>query len=184
MAHPDPCLLCGVEPSRADARRPGARCPTCDVLLPGAGPVDGHLQDVTALARRGEQVNAIRLYRGLTRAGLAEAKEAVERLERGETLSPPALDRLTAPPRPPADGEVEQLLIAGRKIEAIKRQRELTGWGLKESKDAVEALAVKLRLNEGAETTLAPPRSRGWVLGVIMVGVLLLMIAALFVHLR
>jgi ribosomal protein L7/L12 len=38
------------------------------------------------------------------------------------------------------DASPEQLLRAGRKIEAIKRYRELTGSGLKEAKDAVEAL--------------------------------------------
>jgi ribosomal protein L7/L12 len=38
----------------------------------------------------------------------------------------------------PAD--VQALLTQGKKIEAIKRVRELTGWGLKEAKDYVEQL--------------------------------------------
>ncbi len=38
------------------------------------------------------------------------------------------------------DAELQALVAAGRKIEAIKRYRELTGVGLKEAKDAVEAL--------------------------------------------
>ncbi len=38
-------------------------------------------------------------------------------------------------------GEVAQLVKAGKKIEAIKLYRELTGVGLKEAKDAVEQLA-------------------------------------------
>ena len=37
--------------------------------------------------------------------------------------------------------EVLGLLKAGKKIEAIKVYREATGFGLKESKEAVEALA-------------------------------------------
>ena len=37
--------------------------------------------------------------------------------------------------------EVIGLLKAGKKIEAIKVHREATGYGLKESKEAVEALA-------------------------------------------
>lgn len=49
---------------------------------------------------------------------------------------PPA----AAPAPVPADASPEQLLRAGKKIEAIKRYRELTGVGLKEAKDAVEAL--------------------------------------------
>jgi len=36
--------------------------------------------------------------------------------------------------------ELEQLLTAGKKIEAIKLVRERTGLGLKESKDAVERM--------------------------------------------
>lgn len=46
--------------------------------------------------------------------------------------------------RPPAPGSPglqspEELVRAGRKIEAIKRYREIHGVGLKEAKDAVEA---------------------------------------------
>jgi ribosomal protein L7/L12 len=41
-------------------------------------------QEAAALMRAGRKVEAIRAYRGLTGAGLAEAKAAVERLERGE----------------------------------------------------------------------------------------------------
>jgi ribosomal protein L7/L12 len=37
-------------------------------------------------------------------------------------------------------GDIAQLVRAGKKIEAIKLYRELTGEGLKESKDAIEAL--------------------------------------------
>jgi ribosomal protein L7/L12 len=35
------------------------------------------------------------------------------------------------------DAELQALVAAGRKIEAIKRYRELTSAGLKEAKDAV-----------------------------------------------
>lgn len=40
------------------------------------------------------------------------------------------------------DAELLRLLRAGNKIEAIKRFRELTGSGLKESKDAIEQMDV------------------------------------------
>lgn len=36
--------------------------------------------------------------------------------------------------------QVKEALIRGNKIEAIKRYREATGLGLKEAKDAVEAM--------------------------------------------
>lgn len=49
---------------------------------------------------------------------------------------------LTPPPPggPPVDASPEQHLRAGNKIAAIKRFRELHGVGLKEAKDAVEAM--------------------------------------------
>lgn len=39
-----------------------------------------------------------------------------------------------------ADPKFQELLTAGKKIEAVKRYHELTGAGLKESKDAVDRL--------------------------------------------
>ncbi|MFZ5445239.1 MAG: ribosomal protein L7/L12 [Myxococcota bacterium] len=49
---------------------------------------------------------------------------------------------LTPPPpgQPAADASPEQLLRAGQKIAAIKRYRELTGVGLREAKEAIDAL--------------------------------------------
>ncbi|MEV4825676.1 ribosomal protein L7/L12 [Micromonospora sp. NPDC049274] len=44
-------------------------------------------------------------------------------------------------PEPEAPAEVLQELLAGRKIQAIKVYREVTGAGLREAKDAVELLA-------------------------------------------
>ena len=38
------------------------------------------------------------------------------------------------------DQEVRQLLRQGQKLDAIKRVRHITGWGLKEAKEYVEAL--------------------------------------------
>jgi hypothetical protein len=41
---------------------------------------------------------------------------------------------------PEVEAEVRALLVAGRKIEAIKRARDATHMGLKETKDMVEAM--------------------------------------------
>ncbi|OGV39831.1 MAG: hypothetical protein A2X48_24345 [Lentisphaerae bacterium GWF2_49_21] len=41
--------------------------------------------------------------------------------------------------------QLEDLLLQGRKIEAIKLHREITGLGLKESKDAMDELEASLR---------------------------------------
>ncbi len=42
------------------------------------------------------------------------------------------------------DADIERLVASGRKIEAIKLHRQLHRTGLKEAKDAVEALASRL----------------------------------------
>jgi ribosomal protein L7/L12 len=89
---------------------------------------------VLALARAGEKIAAIKLYREQTGAGLAEAKTAVEGLLEG--TAPPARR-----PAPAADeSEVRRLAKAGQLIQAIKLHREITGLGLAESKAAVERL--------------------------------------------
>lgn len=45
------------------------------------------LKEVLNLARAGNKIQAIKLYREITNVGLAEAKDAVERLERGESVN-------------------------------------------------------------------------------------------------
>ncbi len=95
------------------------------------------LAELLALLAEGRKIEAIKRYREATGAGLAVAKETVESLERGESL----------PTREPVDStmeaEIVRLLERGKKIEAIKVYRERTGVGLKEAKDAVEAVAAQ-----------------------------------------
>jgi Ribosomal protein L7/L12 C-terminal domain len=43
------------------------------------------------------------------------------------------------------DNEIRELLLAGKKIEAIKQYRQAKGLGLKEAKDAVEIIEYELR---------------------------------------
>ncbi|MEJ2410452.1 MAG: ribosomal protein L7/L12 [Novosphingobium sp.] len=52
---------------------------------------------------------------------------------------PPAIRAFTEV-GPAIRTEIESAIAAGRKIEAIKLLRDATGMGLKESKDAVEAM--------------------------------------------
>lgn len=61
------------------------------------------------------------------------------------TMSRPA----SAPPNAAIAGEMEDVrayIRAGQMIRAIKAYRDRTGRGLKESKDAVEALAREMRI--------------------------------------
>lgn len=89
---------------------------------------------------KGSLINAIKRHRLLTGLGLRESKEAVERLRASGGA-------VTAPRREPLQGElaeVQALVQRGELLAAIKRHRELTGLGLKESKDAVERLRDEL----------------------------------------
>jgi ribosomal protein L7/L12 len=97
------------------------------------------------LLDRGEKVEAIKLYREQTGAGLRDAKDAVEAIGAGR----PVADHRTSPgPVDPGfEAELVKLLRSGRKIQAIQRHRERTGTGLKEAKDAVE----RLERGEGLE---------------------------------
>jgi ribosomal protein L7/L12 len=42
------------------------------------------------------------------------------------------------PPDPVSDPEIQDLLVKGDEMQAIKRYRELSGLGLKEAKEAIE----------------------------------------------
>jgi ribosomal protein L7/L12 len=105
------------------------------------------LDDIKAQIAAGNKITAIKLYREATGAGLAEAKQAVELIAAGKP--PPS----GAAPTPSADAmqEVSALIMAGKKIEAIRLYRQAAGVDLKDSKDAVDALEA--RINPAAVTT-------------------------------
>ncbi|MGD0897024.1 MAG: acylphosphatase [Thermoguttaceae bacterium] len=94
------------------------------------------LAQIQTLLAEGRKIEAIKRYREATGAGLAAAKEMVEAIERGEPLPK------TEPMGSSSEMEIVSLLTAGKKIEAIKLCQERTGAGLKEAKDAVEAIAA------------------------------------------
>lgn len=103
---------------------------------------------VLELLRAGRKIEAIKAYRESTGVGLKEAKDAVEAMERGEPVEPPpmpASKRHITGEMAVDDAELRGHVSAGRLIDAIKRYRELTGLGLKESKDAIEALRDSLK---------------------------------------
>ncbi|ELS54781.1 ribosomal protein L7/L12 [Streptomyces viridochromogenes] len=69
---------------------------------------------------------------------VSQADQRVARVERKLDL---IIDHLGLRHEDPRMGEVVALLRDGKKIQAIKVYREITGAGLKEAKDAVEAMA-------------------------------------------
>jgi ribosomal protein L7/L12 len=95
------------------------------------------LDEIKGHIAAGRKIEAIKLYRDATGAGLAEAKEAVELIEAGR---PPKTESGAVIGDDRALHAVSALVAKGNKIEASKRYREATGLGLKEAKDAVDAL--------------------------------------------
>ena len=65
---------------------------------------------------------------------------------------------------------LSECIFQGRKIEAIKLYRGMTGLGLKEAKDAVEELEKSLRTS--APDKFVPGAQGKGCLGIIVVGVL------------
>jgi ribosomal protein L7/L12 len=116
-------------------------CPSCGAdLLTSLGSIQGLedlRQQVSALLSEGQKIEAIKLYRERTGVGLKEAKDAVEAIQRGK--QPQDL----AGSDNPFHQTLVSLLKQGRKIEAIKVFREVTGSGLKESKAVIESIAEK-----------------------------------------
>ncbi len=109
--------------------------------------------ELRALSAAGRKIEAIRQYRAATGAGLADAKNAVEALERAGSL--PSRDSVD----PSFEGRILSLMKQGQKIAAIKFYREKTGVGLREAKDFIEALAA----NQGIAAS-----SRSGCLGVFL----------------
>lgn len=114
-----------------------------DVQMVDFAPKPAGATSVVGLLREGRKIEAIKLYREQTGVGLAEAKAAVEAMDRGEPVA--------APPGPEAS--VEALVAAGRTIDAIKRYREQTGASLADAKAAIDALAA------GGELPKPKPRT-------------------------
>jgi LSD1 subclass zinc finger protein len=108
MSIPFKCTSCGGPLEYREGGALTVRCPFCDsnIIVPeelrprsapqssgAAGFFDGilrlqqraaNLQEIARLARAGQKIEAIRLYREIFNVGLAEAKLAVERMVAGE----------------------------------------------------------------------------------------------------
>jgi ribosomal protein L7/L12 len=98
------------------------------------------LAAIGALLAGGNKIEAIKRVRQLTGLGLKEAKDYVEALPLSGAIPPPPASANVAPAAAADLSEVHLLAHQGNKIAAIKRYRELTGVGLKEAKDYIEAM--------------------------------------------
>ena len=99
-------------------------------------------EEIRKQLRRGNKIKAIKLYREQTGTGLKEAKDAVETMEQeGHRVRISELAEMYK-----GDDAVESLLIAGKRINAIKMYRQRTGVGLKEAKDAIDRTIVEMKV--------------------------------------
>jgi ribosomal protein L7/L12 len=116
-------------------------------------------KEVREHIQAGNKIEAIKAYREITGLGLKEAKDAVEAIEAGRPLvvmqstivAARQQGAIEAAPVSPFNSsaelmdEIKCLLREGNKIEAIRIHREYFNMGLKESKDAVEAVEAELK---------------------------------------
>lgn len=103
------------------------------------------IAEIQRLIQRGNKIQAIKVFRETFGVGLKEAKDAVDAMEAGRSIDLSGMQIVSSAPvnlRSNAENiaEIRRLAQSGNKIEAIKRFREMTGVGLKEAKDAVEAI--------------------------------------------
>lgn len=114
----------------------GGNTPTCPSCKRDTGQ-DELEEEIREVMRQGKKIAAIKLYRARTGVSLMDAKEAMDAFCRSGSLPP-------APAReaPVADGDEEiwEAMRQGQKILAIKLYRERAGVGLKEAKEAIEAM--------------------------------------------
>ncbi len=162
------CPTCGTPLEPPDDTTISIQCPNCHAIVqvpeelrwspaevwlqklhqepPEIPANSGKLNEMVQLARDGKKIEAIKIYREIFGVGLAEAKEAVERLQATGRLDAPAAavihletPGVEMPGLTEAQvNEIASILRSKNKIEAIKRYRQITNAGLAEAKNAVE----------------------------------------------
>ncbi len=97
------------------------------------------LREVEELIAGGSKLKAVRRVRQATGWAMRQAKAYVATLDETGSPPPPPSDTPAAIPDNLA-AEVAASLRNNQKILAVKQVRQATGWGLKESKDYVDAI--------------------------------------------
>lgn len=109
----------------------GAAAPPTIPANPNATAAD--LFAIVSLIKEGKNIEAIKQYRELTGSSLTEAKVTLDRMVSFKVV-----------PKNPADAgaleAVHALVRQGKTLDAIKLFRETFGVGLKEAKEAVDAM--------------------------------------------
>ncbi|MEO0557568.1 MAG: ribosomal protein L7/L12 [Bacteroidota bacterium] len=131
------------------------------------------------LIASGRKIEAIKDLRARTGMGLREAKEAVEAIERGESVSIPQHARLfgaDAPEAAPAPNELATRVLAlvqsGQTIQAIKEVRDATGSDLREAKQLVDRIAQDVQPDVAPAPASSQQAARLVVLAALLVALL------------
>lgn len=98
--------------------------------------MDNLEREVRELIAQGQKIEAIKKVMKAKRLGLKDAKDYVDILAKPLSSFTPSV----GVSEETLEFEVRELLARGRKVEAVKKVRELTGWGLREAKDFVDSL--------------------------------------------
>lgn len=105
---------------------------------------DGSRAEIHQLLAANKKIQAIKVFRDRTGAGLLDAKNAIEHLQSGGQfpLSSTILDAAQAGPVPWDDliPRLSMLKSEGKAIAAIKLLRDRTGLSLRDAKNAVDLL--------------------------------------------
>jgi ribosomal protein L7/L12 len=99
-------------------------------------------EEIRKLLDSGNKIEAIRVYRELTGAGLGESTDAVLAFEEGGDLVGTSSVERVPVDDPELVAEVKELLGQGNTLPAVKLVRERTGRSLKESKGVVDQIGV------------------------------------------
>lgn len=138
----DYCRDCGAEVEDGVSLCPHCGTPIDSFVDPeSVATDDALLREVWEIARTEGMISAVKRYREATGSDLAQAKRVVDGL-----LATGGAGEQFLAQRPPMEHlEAEVLDIARQqgKIAAIRRYREAQGCGLKEAKEAVEAMLTE-----------------------------------------
>jgi ribosomal protein L7/L12 len=113
-------------------------------------------QQISELTHSGRVISAIKLYRDFTGAGLKGAKEAVEAMTHGTPANIPRNMYSDTQNVALLEDQIKQLLSKRQKIKAVRLYREARHCGLKEAKDAVDAIETQMKAYSSASLSNDP----------------------------
>jgi ribosomal protein L7/L12 len=110
---------------------------------------------IRELIAQKQKIAAIKLYREATGSSLRDAKETVDAMEMGAVANFPVSTQMSTPDIS-LDNRIKRLLSERKKIEAVKVYREAYNCGLKEAKEAVDAIEIQMRMGGTSSMPTTP----------------------------